>query len=297
LFAQALHWTGGKWVRVPTPQPGGTKPGGMTGLSDVTCTSVNDCWAVGSYGPNRLNSSFTLNLVLHWTGRKWFKVAVPNPAGTMNGKINSLAAVRCASPKDCWAAGTLGVDVNTSHQENQMLHWNGTTWSQQHVPSPAGSKPDDFSQINGLSCFSATNCWAVGTYVRGPSTATLNQALRWNGHNWSKVTTPDPNGTATGDENRLARVTCSAANNCWAVGDLGGNESTLTGQALHWTGTKWSLVMTPNPGGTAVDGQTALSDVRCVSPKDCWTVGFSRMSPDPDLALTLHWNGIKWSAS
>jgi hypothetical protein len=30
---------------------------------------------------------------------------------------------------------------------------------------------------------------------------------------------------------------------------------------------------------------------------DCWAVGFSRKDPGSDLAVTLHWNGGKWSAS
>src|SRR5712691_9038112 len=178
-----------------------------------------------------------------------------------------------------------------------MLHWNGTKWSTQAVPSPAGSATGAFNAINRLSCTSASSCWAVGTYgTKGLSDTTfLNQALRWNGHKWSKVTTPNPDGTASGDNNVFNGVTCSAANNCWAVGTRG--DSVEIGEALHWTGTKWSLVKTPTPGGTANGDQTDLNDVRCVSQKDCWAVGFSRKNSDPDRKLTLHWNSVKWSAS
>ncbi|HET7015118.1 MAG TPA: hypothetical protein VFI65_14470 [Streptosporangiaceae bacterium] len=300
-LAQALHWTGKKWVTVPTPDPGGTNPGGFTALTDVACTSANNCWAVGSYGSEGITSKVARNLALHWTGKKWFKVTVPNPAGVKNGAVNSLAAIRCAAPNDCWAGGTSGVDSTISVRENEMLHWNGTKWSPRHVPSPGGSMPDAYNAISGLSCTSASNCWAVGTYGNdsGSDPRFLNQALRWNGHKWSQVTTPNPNGTAKNDDNELNGVTCSAANNCWAVGSLGGisNGGAETSEALHWTGTKWSLVKTPNPGGAADGDQTALSDVRCVSAKDCWAVGFSRKEPDPDRSLTLHWNGVKWSAN
>jgi hypothetical protein len=33
--------------------------------------------------------------------------------------------------------------------------------------------------LSAVSCTSSANCWAVGSDGNG------NQALRWNGHNWS----------------------------------------------------------------------------------------------------------------
>ena len=61
---------------------------------------------------------------------------------------------------------------------------------------------------------------------------------------------PNPEGTGPGSINSLAGVTCSAARDCWAVGFLDGDVSKPTrNQALHWTGGKWKVVLTPNPGG------------------------------------------------
>jgi hypothetical protein len=180
-----------------------------------------------------------------------------------------------------------------------MLHFNGTRWKQQAMPNPAGIVAGVINEITSLSCTSATNCWAVGDYGSASATGEtfLNQALRWNGHHWTQATTPNPDGTANNDDNFLAGVNCAAANNCWAVGRLGGLTAggAETGEALHWTGTKWSLVKTPNPGGTGSGNQTDLSAVRCLSPKDCWAVGFSRKGTDPDRSLFLHWNSIKWT--
>ncbi len=297
-FAQALHWTGGKWVPVTIPEPGGTHEGQFTELSDVACTSASDCWAVGDYGTRAVGSSVARNLALHWTGKKWFKVAVPNPEDTSeNGAVNSLAAIRCASPKDCWAAGTSGVDSTVTIQENEMLHFNGTKWTEADVPNPAGFLPGAINEISSLSCTSTSNCWAVGDYGGGSggNETFLNQALRWSGHNWTQVTTPNPDGTGDNDSNILNGVTCSAASNCWAVGNLSDSSDPGTGEALHWTGTKWSRIKTPSPGGSG--SETQLSGVRCVSVKDCWAVGFSSKGTRPDHALFLHWNSIKWSTS
>jgi hypothetical protein len=51
---QVLRWNGSTWRPFPVPEPGGTAPGGTVGddmneLSDVTCVSPADCWAVGTF--------------------------------------------------------------------------------------------------------------------------------------------------------------------------------------------------------------------------------------------------------
>jgi len=298
---QALHWNGKKWGQTSTPMPGGTGLGDFTDLNDVACTSASSCWIVGDYGNDGLSSGKTLNLALHWNGKKWFKVTIPNPAGTKASDVNFLDTIRCASPKDCWAAGSAGIESSVSIQVNEMLHWNGSKWSEADVPSPGGILPGSTSSIDSLSCTSASNCWAVGSYG-GESISSvelLNDALHWNGHQWSQATTPNPDGTAVGDLNELVSVNCSAATNCWAVGSIGSTSGggAQTGEVLHWKGTKWTQAKAPNPGGTGSGDETSLDSVRCVSQKDCWMVGYSKNGNDPDLNLILHWNSVKWSAS
>lgn len=51
----------------------------------------------------------------------------------------------------------------------------------------------------------------------------------------------------------------------------------------------------PSPGDSG--SETQLTGVRCVSPKDCWAVGYSRKGSNPDLNVTLHWNSAKWTSS
>jgi hypothetical protein len=55
-----LRWDGSRWTRVTTPHTKGS-------LSDVSCSSSTNCWAVGSIDSN----NGTLNLALHWNGRSW----------------------------------------------------------------------------------------------------------------------------------------------------------------------------------------------------------------------------------
>jgi hypothetical protein len=138
------------------------------------------------------------------------------------------------------------------------------------VPEPGSS-----SVLAGVFCTSASNCWAVGYYRKGSGSAqvTLNLALHWNGQKWSRVSTPDPGGTAGGDGSDLTGVRCTSRKNCWAAGAYGA-AGTAFGQALHWNGRRWSKVATPNPGGTPGSDLRVLVSVTCTVAANCWALGF-----------------------
>lgn len=281
-LASAASGASGKWSVVSTPDPAGKSKASNLLLS-VACTSSANCWAVGR--DDKRSGSASLNQALHWNGSKWSAALTPDPAGTSEAE-NSLSSVACTSADDCWAVGSHeknSVDVSL----NQALRWNGRKWSAVSTPVAAGASN---SFLESVACPSADDCWAVGSYVKS-SGDTLNQALRWNGRKWSVVSTPDPAGTS---EDELGSVVCTSAENCWAVGGASGNSGATLNEALHWNGSKWSVVSTPDPAGTA---NSHLASVVCTSAKNCWAVGSNfEESPSATLNLALHWNGSKWSA-
>jgi len=81
---------------------------------------------------------------------------------------------------------------------------------------------------------------------------------------------------------------------CRCVGGRGqcpscGNPGTLI---LHWDGTSWSMVPSPDPGPKG----NLLSAVAAVSPSDAWAVGTYANSMCSEAAtVILRWNGTKWS--
>jgi len=98
-LALTVHWNGKKWSRVPAPSPGGTGHDAETQLSGVRCTSSANCWAVGTDNKH----GAVLSLALHWNGKKWFRVATPEPGGTLKNDLNELYDVACVTADDCWA--------------------------------------------------------------------------------------------------------------------------------------------------------------------------------------------------
>src|SRR5262249_15282812 len=47
VLNQALHWDGGTWSQVDTPELGGAASADINLLRAVRCTSGTNCWAVG----------------------------------------------------------------------------------------------------------------------------------------------------------------------------------------------------------------------------------------------------------
>jgi hypothetical protein len=93
--------------------------------------------------------------------------------------------------------------------------------------------------------------------------------------------------------NELIGVAAVTASNAWAVGDFvnngSGADDTLI---LHWNGSAWSRVASPNPSSTV----NLLNGIRAVSATNIWAVGyFTDDGTGADRTLILHWNGSKWS--
>ena len=247
------HWNGTSWAIVTSPSAGR--------LAAVTCASASDCWAVGYYN----NGASDQTLIEHWNGSSWAIVASPNTSTTDH---NYLTGVTCTSSSNCWAVGYNYTGANAEYL-TLIEHWNGSAWAIVSSPNdPSGNQ----SLLYGVTCSSASDCWAVG---QGAGTGSLIE--RWNGSSWVIVTSP---GFGI-----LYNVTCSSASDCWAVGYyLSGS-----GQPLieRWNGSSWIIVTSP-----AADSGV-LYGVTCASASDCWAAGY--YVPGDIQTLIEHWNGSSWS--
>ena len=95
----------------------------------------------------------------------------------------------------------------------------------------------------------------------------------------------------------LDGVYCTSVSNCWAVGEREASSGAAQlNQVLHWNGTSWGNTPVPNPAGSAANALNELFAVRCLTAKNCWTVGEdSKNGGVTTLNQALHWNGKKWS--
>ncbi len=141
-----IHWNGGQWALVPSPNPGNYS----RALYGVSALASNDVWAVGSYSYN-LGETY-LPLFLHWNGTQWQHVQSPEFPD-----YNVLRAVHAISPNDVWAVGT-NATCNFCFFDTLIMHWDGAAWTR--VDSPNGFR--DFSRLYGVTATSPGDIWAVG---------------------------------------------------------------------------------------------------------------------------------------
>ena len=149
------------------------------------------------------------------------------------------------------------------------------------------------TELDGVSCASATACVAVGYTARGGlglgrTLGFVPLAEIWNGSKWRIAPTPDP-AHYTGSQ--LHGVSCTSATACVAVGfSVLGNElrsRKITAFAERWNGIKWTLQPVAKVKNAIF---TQLFGVSCTSPKACTAVG----SYNADASLVERWNGSVW---
>ena len=276
-LSMPLAPSGLAWSIVTSPNTSATHENVLSG---VTCTSASDCWDVGYVYTGFFPPQGAQTLVEHWNGAAWSIVRSPNTSATQD---NYLSGVTCTSASDCWAVGDYVIpNGNGFYYSTLVEHWNGAAWS--IIPSPNASTRQD-NQLRGVTCTSASDCWAVGQYNTDFSSPhTLVE--HWNGAAWSIVLT---NIT---QENVPFGVTCTSASDCWAVGYWGTTDNIFHTFAAHWNGAAWSFVTSPN---TSTTQPNRLDGVTCSSASDCWAVGGYWDDANVSHTLTEHWNGTAWS--
>ncbi len=310
----AERWDGTSWQRQPTPNPpNNTDPSVAPSLLGVSCPTASFCAAVGGYTENFTETG----LAETWNGQVWTSQPLPVPADSAGA---TLTGVSCTSSGFCEAVGSY-LDNSTGTTVTLAVTWNGTSWSLQQTPNPAGAF---FEQLNTVSCASARFCESWGSGNGGspgptvaeqwngsswqlqavPSDATVNSvscasaefceavgtgsAYGWSGSHWSAQTIPGSAGSGS-----LGGVSCASPRSCEAVGQYN-NNGPVVGVAAAFKGSSWSSQSTPNPTGATF---TNLNAISCVSASSCEAGGDFQVvvtANDPK-ALAEAWNGSAWA--
>jgi hypothetical protein len=209
----AEGWNGSAWSIEPSPNPNPARPNVLTGMA---CPAAGSCWAVGYFFPTDFSGTLTEKwngtkwAVVHtpssgsgeligdacattsaciavgisnklfaigqqWNGTSWVTATPKKPSGATSSELNGAA---CTKATACVAVGT---DTTASGSPALAEGWNGASWAIEATPAISGST---FATLTGVSCVSATLCWAAGT--SDSSSGTSSPLLeKWNGASWS----------------------------------------------------------------------------------------------------------------
>ncbi len=264
------------WTIQPTPNPSGSQ---SSQFQDISCTSATACTAVGYYAPS--SGPVAQTLIESWDGNTWSIQPSPNASGPAGNLVSYLQGVSCTSASSCMAVGN---SDDSSGVQTLAESWNGSTWTIVPTPNPSGST---ISFLLGVSCFSSTNCFAVG-YQSATGATTETLAEHWDGTSWSVQTTPDKNDSTS---DRLAGISCASAARCSAVGEYQDSSGVENTMVEHWNGSSWLIQPSPNPSGSVFN---ELGGISCITATNCVAVGAAETASHTQVSLAEYWNGTTW---
>jgi hypothetical protein len=208
----------------------------------------------------------------------WATANTPSP-GDLNNFLNDAAVLGAT---DAWTVG--GAGSANAEPVTVAEHWDGSTWT----ASPTPNVGTGANYLYGVAGISSSDVWAVGAYVDVSTNRYRSLTLHYTGSSWSLV--PSPNvGT---NSNFLLGVEAVTATDVWAVGYVLDEASSVKTFILHFNGTSWSIVPSPNP---AVSGNY-LFGVSATASNDIWAVGATYVASATNLqTLIVHYNGSSWS--
>jgi len=211
----------GRWGKAAVvPGLGALNAGGSAEVDDVSCGSAGSCSAGGFYRDRRrLEQGF---VVVERNGRWGRATGVPglgvlNAGATADMDGADVSSVSCASAGNCAAGGF----YTARHRRNEgfvVTERNGR-WGKATVEPGLGAlKKGVVAEVDGVSCASAGDCAAGGSYQDAPDEDQGFVVSERNGR-WGKaIPIPGLQALNTGGDAQVFSVSCGPAGNCAAGG-------------------------------------------------------------------------------
>jgi hypothetical protein len=249
------------------PGPGGAP----TAVFAVSCTAPGDCAAGGGYGGGQA-------FVVSESGGVWGSAqAVPGLAALNTGGDAVISAISCTAPGYCAIGGTYAAQTVSQDQAFVDNETDGVWATAIEVPGSGALNVDDGAGVGTVSCASAGNCVAGGSYEDASGDI---QAFMANESNGTWESAQEVPGTAALNVNGNAQVisvACPSAGNCSAVGNYADYQDEGEDQAfvVDETDGNWGTA-TQMEGLSTLEGDLGISyadTISCPSAGTCGVVG------------------------
>jgi len=267
LMALVVSEVKGRWGRaVQVPGTAALGTGQHAQVTSVSCPSAGNCGAAGDYTDDSGHGqAFVVSQVKGTWGTA---IQVPGTAAA-SGRAAGASAVSlsCASAGNCSAAG----DYAGNDRVYVISQVNGTWGKAIGVPGPGQRGAGRFAQVNSVSCASAGNCAAGGTYDtngHGMQPFIVGQVKG----TWGKAIQVPGLAVNTDADATVTSVSCPSAGNCSAGGYYDGDYD-RGGQAFVVSQVKGTWRKAIKVSGTIAYAATVTS-VSCSSAGNCAAAGY-----------------------
>jgi hypothetical protein len=249
------QWTSLKRLWLPRTA---ANPAGLGQLNAIACPSPRWCAAVGGLGAAGQSGAFVITESDGVWGRARLVRLPPNHDAGRDAELDGLT---CLRPGSCLAVGWYFTSSFAAGQEPLAVRAVTGRWQQatEVAAPPSGGDAGSGGYLSSVSCPSAAQCVAVGSYQRGLAWRGL-QAV-WSGGRWHRPTAMTPPPHPFSNTTQLTSVSCPTARFCLAVGSYlfgFGSFSVLFADG-HW---QRARTLTVAPRGSS--GPDLVTTVDCL---------------------------------
>jgi len=203
------------------------------------------------------------------------------------------SAISCTSPGECTAVGGYFLNNLTTHAAPTwplVVSQSGGAWGQaEALPGIAALSSGLGGKLTGISCASAGNCSAAGSYTGPGSTSVAFLADEVDG-TWGTVQ-PVPDAASLGTQGSvISSISCPSAGDCAAVGSASGTPFILDEVDGTW-GDPLAVPGLASLGTTANEG---FDSVSCADAGDCTAIGTVADGSGVQSAVVVTETGGTW---
>jgi hypothetical protein len=210
--------TGGKWgTAVALPGIAAVNRGGYAEVTSLSCRTAGNCSVGGWYASSTQDGNFIEQaFVGSQAGGKWATaVEVPGTAAVNTGGYAEVTSLSCGAAGNCSAGGFYS--LASGDEDAFVVSETGGKWGTAiQVPGTAALGNGEGAQVYALSCASAGNCSAGGSYTDSTGFAVF--VVSETGGKWGTATElPGIAALNTGIAS-VNSMSCASAGNCSAGG-------------------------------------------------------------------------------
>ena len=264
--AFVIDETNGTWgTAIEVPGIGALNVKGQASVDSISCSSPGNCAASGTY----LGASFHGEaFVVSETNGVWGSATTV--ASSLNVGNNAVSGtISCSSAGNC-AAGGLYADAAGKMQAFVVDGSSGTWGSAIEVPGTATLNAGGSANVGSVSCSSAGNCAAVGSYTDAAGKTQAFVVDESSGTWGSAIEAPGTAALNAGNAS-VYSVSCTSAGTCAAAGQYSDSSGISQAFVINESGGTWGTAIevpgtsSLNAGGS---GNSALS-ISCNSANSC----------------------------
>jgi hypothetical protein len=244
----------------------------VAGAQDVawlSCPSAGDCGAGGAYVSGA--GQYQAYVVSERNGHLGKAIEVPGTAALNTGRSAADNVGSCPSAGNCGTGGVYTVGTSSGPMQAFVVSERSGRWARAiEVPGTAALNVGGSASVDAISCPSAGNCVAGGSYADGAGHTQVFVVSERNGW-WGKaIEVPGTAALNVGGSASVDAISCPSAGNCGAGGvytdgHFNGQVFVVSERNGHWS----KATIVPGPAGLSFGGPADVVALSCPSAGNC----------------------------